>query len=164
MPQTPYSIQTVRNLPEVRELKNVRCLSSLIWLEKFLDKRNYELIQIDTDSLDLWLSWDSLEEAVFPAMTKEFRACKKRTERARAGTFHAGVRGHLRNRAVQQVLFHGGREKKGESVPEGKLKAPKQNALGAVQSRAGGGRRHRQPQTEEWEWTKWRCAPISKKH
>ena len=50
---------------------------------------------------------------------------------------------------MQQVLFHGGREKKGESVPEGKLKAPKQNALGAVQSRAGGGRRHRQPQTEE---------------
>lgn len=87
MPQTPYSIQTVRNLPEVRELKNVHCLSSLIWLEKFLDKRNYELIQIDTDSLDLWLSWDSLEEAVFPAMAKEFRACKKERNAQEPGLF-----------------------------------------------------------------------------
>ena len=87
MPQTPYSIQTVRNLPEVRELKNVRCLSSLIWLEKFLDKRNYELIQIDTDSPDLWLSWDSLEEAVFPAMAKEFRACKNERNAQEPGLF-----------------------------------------------------------------------------
>ena len=85
----------------------------------------------------------------FPRHGERVPSLQKRTERARAGTFHAGVRGHLRNRAVQQVLFHGGREKKGESVPEGELKAPKQNALGAVQSRAGGGRRHRQPRTEE---------------
>lgn len=38
---------------------------------------------------------------------------------------------------MQQVLFHGARERKGESVLKRELKAPKQAELGALQGRAG---------------------------
>ena len=39
-PQTPYSIQTGRNLPDVRDLKNVCCLKlSTIWPPKSNDIR-----------------------------------------------------------------------------------------------------------------------------
>lgn len=44
---------------------------------KFLDRRDFELIQMDTDSLCFALSFDSLEEAVRPGLLEEFRACKK---------------------------------------------------------------------------------------
>ena len=70
----------------------------------------------------------------------------------RAGTFQAGIRGHSQNRTVQQVLFHGRLERRGESVLDGELKAPKENALGAVQSNAGGGHRFRYEQRNENEW------------
>ena len=50
-------------------------------LDKFLDRRDFQLIQIDTDSLYFGLSFDSMEEAVSPAMLEEFRASKKRMAR-----------------------------------------------------------------------------------
>ena len=53
---------------------------------------------------------------------------------------------------MQQVLFHGRLERRGESVLDGELKAPKENALGAVQSNAGGGHRFRYEQRNENEW------------
>ena len=46
-------------------------------LDKFLDRRDFQLIQIDTDSLHFGLSCNSMEEAVSPAMLEEFRASKK---------------------------------------------------------------------------------------
>ena len=78
--------------------------------------------------------------------------CMGQMECSRAGTFQAGIRGHSQNRTVQQVLFHGRLERRGESVLDGELKAPKQNALGAVQSRAGGGHRFHYEQRNENEW------------
>ena len=50
-------------------------------LDKFLDRRDFQLIQIDTDSLYFRLSCDSMEEAVSPAILEEFRASKKRMAR-----------------------------------------------------------------------------------
>ena len=40
-------------------------------LDKFLDRRDFQLIQIDTDSLYFGLSCDSVEEAVSPEMLEE---------------------------------------------------------------------------------------------
>ena len=46
-------------------------------LEKFLGRRDFELIQMDIDSLYFKLSCDSLEQAVHPEMRDEFQTCKK---------------------------------------------------------------------------------------
>lgn len=46
-------------------------------LDKFLHRCDYKLIEMDTDSLYLGLSCDSLEKAVYPAMAEKLRACKK---------------------------------------------------------------------------------------
>lgn len=47
-------------------------------LDKVLDRRDFELIQMDSDSLYFTLSCDSLEEAVCPKLREEFQKCKKR--------------------------------------------------------------------------------------
>ena len=47
-------------------------------LDKVLDRRDFELIQMDSDSLYFVLSCDSLEEAVRPKLREEFQKCKKR--------------------------------------------------------------------------------------
>ena len=47
-------------------------------LDKVLDRRDFELIQMDSDSLYFTLSCDSLEEAVRPKLREEFQKCKKR--------------------------------------------------------------------------------------
>ena len=45
--------------------------------DKLLHRCDYKLIQMDTDSLYLGLSCDSLEEVVYPAMAEKFQAYKK---------------------------------------------------------------------------------------
>ena len=47
-------------------------------LDKVLHRRDFELIQMDSDSLYFTLSCDSLEEAVRPKLREEFQKCKKR--------------------------------------------------------------------------------------
>ena len=48
------------------------------FLDKYIvDRRDYELIQMDTDSMYLALSHDTLEEAVKPELLKEFENNKK---------------------------------------------------------------------------------------
>ena len=42
------------------------------FLDKYIDRRDYELIQMDTDSMYFALSCDTLEEAVKPELLKEF--------------------------------------------------------------------------------------------
>ena len=42
------------------------------FLDKYIDKRDYELIQMDTDSMYFALSCDTLEEAVKPELKLEF--------------------------------------------------------------------------------------------
>lgn len=47
-------------------------------LDKVLDRRDFELIQMDSDSLYFTLSCDLLEEAVRPKLREEFEKCKRR--------------------------------------------------------------------------------------
>jgi len=66
----------------------------------FLDRRDFELVQMDTDSLYFALSYDSLEEVVHPELRDNFQTCRKRTfhlgqmECARAWVGQAGVQRH----------------------------------------------------------------------
>ena len=47
------------------------------FLDHYIDRRDYELIQRDTDSMHFALSYDTLEEAVKPELVKEFENNKK---------------------------------------------------------------------------------------
>ena len=47
------------------------------FLDHYIDRRDYELIQMDTDSMYFALSYDTLEEAVKPELMKEFKREKK---------------------------------------------------------------------------------------
>ena len=47
------------------------------FLDYYVDRRDFELIQMDTDSLYFALSYDMLEEAVIPERLKEFELEKK---------------------------------------------------------------------------------------
>ena len=46
-------------------------------LDKYIDRRDYELIQMDTDSIYFALSYDALKEAVKPELLKEFKKGEK---------------------------------------------------------------------------------------
>ena len=47
------------------------------FLNQYLDRRDYELIQMDTDSMYFALSYNTLEEAVKPELLKQFEREKK---------------------------------------------------------------------------------------
>ena len=47
------------------------------FLDYFLDRRDFELIQMDTDSMHIALAYDKLEEAIKPELQKEFEQEKK---------------------------------------------------------------------------------------
>ena len=47
------------------------------FLDHYIDRRDYEFIQMDTDSMYFALSYDTLEEAVKPELLKEFENNKK---------------------------------------------------------------------------------------
>ena len=47
------------------------------FLDHYLDRRDYELIQMDTDSMYIALSCDTLEEAVKPELKLQFEREKK---------------------------------------------------------------------------------------
>ena len=47
------------------------------FLDKYIDRRNYELIQMDTDSMYFALSYETLEEAVKPELKQDFANNKK---------------------------------------------------------------------------------------
>ena len=47
------------------------------FLDHYIDRRDYELIQMDTDSMYFALSFDTLEEAIKPELMKEFKSEKK---------------------------------------------------------------------------------------
>ena len=46
-------------------------------LDYFIDRRDFELIQMDTDSMYLGLSCETLKEAIRPNRLDEFEATKK---------------------------------------------------------------------------------------
>ena len=48
------------------------------FLDRYVDRRNFELIQIDTDSNYMAISGDELEDIVCPELRAEFEATKKR--------------------------------------------------------------------------------------
>ena len=47
------------------------------FLDYFIDGRNFELIQMDTDSMFLGFSCKTLEDAVRPELLEEFEVTKK---------------------------------------------------------------------------------------
>ena len=47
------------------------------FLDRFVDRRDFELIQMDTDSLYMALSADTIEKAVRPERRAEFKACQR---------------------------------------------------------------------------------------
>ena len=47
------------------------------FLDKYIDRRDYELIQMDTDSMYFALSYETLEEAVKPELKQDFANNKK---------------------------------------------------------------------------------------
>ena len=47
------------------------------FLDPYIDRRDYEVIQMDTDSMYFALSYDTLKEAVKPELMKEFENNKK---------------------------------------------------------------------------------------
>ena len=47
------------------------------FLDKFIDRCDYELIQMDTDSNYIAISGEKLEDVIKPELLKEFEACKK---------------------------------------------------------------------------------------
>ena len=75
-------------------------------LEMFLDRRDFELVQMDTDSLYFALSYDSLEEVVRLELRDKFQTCRKRTvhlgqmECARTWVGQAGVQRHSHDCSV----------------------------------------------------------------
>ena len=52
--------------------RNCECCSSILTLEKFVSRDDYQLCEMDTDSLYMALSPGSLEEAVQPHLLKQF--------------------------------------------------------------------------------------------
>ena len=55
------------------ELAKLRILEfSYDFLDKYVDRQDYELLQMDTDSLYLGLSADSLDMVVCPELQSEF--------------------------------------------------------------------------------------------
>ena len=62
----------------VYQLAKVRMLQFYYdFLDKYIDRRDYKLIQMDTDSMYFALSYDTLEEAVKAELLKEFENNKK---------------------------------------------------------------------------------------
>ena len=55
------------------------------FLDYFLDRRDFELIQIDTDSMYFALAYYKLEEAIKPELRKEFEQEKKECCRRTSG-------------------------------------------------------------------------------
>ena len=49
------------------------------FLDRFVDRKDFELIQMDTDCLYFALSANKLEEVVKPELQNEFENCKKKT-------------------------------------------------------------------------------------
>ena len=47
------------------------------FLERYIDRQDFELIQMDTDSLYFALSVNKLDDVVKPELTAEFDNCKK---------------------------------------------------------------------------------------
>ena len=78
---------------------------------KFLDRRDFELIQMGTDSLYFGLSCDLVEETVRPEMLEEFLACNKwhKWSEREPGCLSWSSRAFA-NCSVQQVLLHGRQE------------------------------------------------------
>ena len=73
VPQAPFQVGIV-----VYQLAKLRMLEFYYdFLDYFLDRRDFELIQMDTDSMYFALAYDKLEEAIKPERRKEFEQEKK---------------------------------------------------------------------------------------
>ena len=68
------------------------------FLDNYIDRRDYELIQMDTDSMYLALSYDTLEEAVKPELLKEFENNKSNGSLGTSGATESPACSNLRRK------------------------------------------------------------------
>jgi len=70
------------------------------FLDRYIDRQDFELIQMDTDSLYFALSANKLDDVVKPELAAEFNNCKKRLasvghlEQSTPGLFNLEFEGH----------------------------------------------------------------------
>ena len=111
------------------------------FLDFYLDRRDFELIQMDTDSMYFALSRERLEDAI-PSWVrdpvrggKEALAGLEQVEQPRARFIQAREGGHQWYRTLQQMLPHGGPgHRQGEGVLQGSQQAAERDASGAFRA------------------------------
>ena len=101
------------------------------FLDQYLDRRDYELIQMDTDSMYFALSYNTLEEAAKPELLQQFEKEKNqwlswnKWSSREPGLFKLESEGTGGHRVVQQVLLRRRRAKwQGKDVFQGHVKSP----------------------------------------
>ena len=106
------------------------------FLDQYLDRRDYELIQIDTDSMYFALSYKTMEEAVKPELQEQFEREKTqwlswdKWSSREPGLFKLeseGTRAIVRRRAKWQ----------GKDVFQGHVKSPKRASMEKIRDGAG---------------------------
>ena len=111
------------------------------FLDFYLDRRDFELIQMDTDSMYFALSREKLEDAIRPGYETQFEEDKKRWlawdkwSKPRAWVIQAREGGNPRNRTLQQVLPHKGPgHRPGEGFFQGSQQAAERDACRAFRA------------------------------
>ena len=100
------------------------------FLDHFVDRRSFELLQMDTDSLYMGIAGKNLDDVVRPELREEFEGCKKKwlvvgqVEWPDAGPFQTRVRGNPGYRSMQQGVLRrqrasGVRDRKKQNLGEG---------------------------------------------
>ena len=126
------------------------------FLDFYLDRRDFELIQMDTDSMYFALSREKLEDAIRPGYEVQFEEEKKRWlawdkwSNREPGLIQAREGGYPRNRTLQQVLPHKGQcHRSGKGVLQGSQQTAERDASGAFRAgpcgRSGRGGQPRLP-------------------
>ena len=104
------------------------------FLDKYIDRRDYQLNQIDTDSMYFALSYDTLEEAVKPELLKKFEREKKqwlswdKWNNREPGLFKLEMEG-TRAIALCSKCYFVEDEKRGKAKKSSKGVSQKQNEL-----------------------------------
>ena len=107
------------------------------FLDKYLDRRDFELIQMDTDINYMAISGENLDELVRPEMKAEYEAEKKNwlawdKWSSRTPSLQTGERGQQDDRNLLKVLLHR-RGRKKEVQHERGVEEAKRDHLAAFQ-------------------------------
>ena len=111
------------------------------FLDYYLDRRDFELIQMDTDSMYFALSHDKFEDAIKPDYRVQFEADKKKWlawdkwSNREPGLFKLEKQGTRAIALCRKCYYVGGRGRRaGQDVLKGCEQAPERAALGTVRA------------------------------